>query len=177
MLRESLEVCARSIRDVVLAATGISVSVGVSSERTFARDLHKDHTVERELLRLCVSVTSALPDAEPRTRSITVRVRDPDFITRQSSHTLPDPVETEHAVYAVALPLLRGLRRRQRAGVRLLGVALSGLVERDVPAQLGLFAGVDEVESDRHRALAHVVDDLRDRFGRSAVLPGRVLER
>ena len=177
MLRESLEVCARSIRDVVLAATGISVSVGVSSERTFARDLHEDHTVERELLRLCVSVTSALPDAEPRTRSITVRVRDPDFTTRQSSHTLSDPVETEHAVYAVALPLLRGLRRRQRAGVRLLGVALSGLVERDVPAQLGLFAGVDEVESDRHRALARVVDDLRDRFGRSAVLPGRVLER
>ena len=149
----------------------------VSSERTFARDLHEDHTLERQLLRLCVSVTSALRDAEARTCSITVKVRDPDFTTRQSSHTLPDPVETEHAVYAVALPLLHELRRRQRAGVRLLGVALSGLVERDVPAQLGLFAGVDEVESDRDRALARVVDDLRNRFGRSAVLPGRVLER
>ena len=43
-----------------------SVSVGVSSERTFARYLHEDHTVERELLRLCVSVTSALPDAKAR---------------------------------------------------------------------------------------------------------------
>jgi hypothetical protein len=33
------------------------------------------------------------------------------------------------------------------------------------------------VESDRDRMLARVVDDLRDRFGREAVLPGRVLER
>ena len=78
---------------------------------------------------------------------------------------------------AVALPLLRELRQRRRTPVRLLGVGLSGLIERDTPAQLGLFPGSDPVESDRDRMLARVVDDLRDRFGRSAVLPGRVLER
>ena len=133
--------------------------------------------MERELLRLCVSATAALRKADLRTRTVTVKLRDSDFKTRQSGHTLPDPVETDHAVYAVALPLLRELRQRRRTPVRLLGVGLSGLIERDAPAQIGLFPGSDPVESDRDRTLARVVDDLRHRFGRGAVLPGRVLER
>ena len=148
----------------------------VSSEHTFAHDLVDDHTVERELMRLCVSATTHLRGADARARTITVKLRDADFTTRSSAHTLPDPVETDHAVYAVALSLLRELRRKRRAPVRLLGVGLSGLVDRDVPAQLVLFPRSDPVESDRDRALARVVDDLRGRFGREAVLPGRVLE-
>ena len=153
----------------------------ISSERTFGQDLMEDREVERQLLRLCVSVTSGLRDEALRARTITLKLRDGDFATRQSSHTVPDPIETDHAVYAVALPLLRELRRRRRTGVRLLGVALSGLIDRDdateTEAQLALFAGGDALESDRDRTLARVVDDLRDRFGRDAVQPGRVLER
>jgi DNA polymerase-4 len=148
----------------------------VSTERTFGRDLHADQDVERELLRICVSVSSALREGDLRARTITVKLRDADFRTRQAAHSLPDAVETDHAVYAVALPLLRELRARRRVGVRLMGVALSGLVEREAPSQLGLFSGDDPLESDRDRVLARVVDDLRDRFGRGAVLPGRVLE-
>lgn len=153
----------------------------VSSERTFGRDLTEDGDVERELLRLCVSAGSALREEGLRARTVTVKLRDGDFTTRQAGHTVPDPIETDQAVYAVALPLARELRRRRRTGVRLLGVALSGLLERegvsDAEAQLGLFPAVAALESDRDRALARVVDDLRDRFGRGAVLPGRVLER
>ena len=153
----------------------------VSSERTFGEDLTDDREVETELLRLCVSVTSALREESLRARTITVKLRDGDFTTRQAAHTVPDPVETDHAVYSVALPLVRELRRRRRTGVRLLGVALSGLLERDdaaeATAQLGLFPTLAALESDRDRTLARVVDDLRDRFGRGAVLPGRVLEK
>ena len=148
----------------------------VSSERTFGSDLEDDRSIERELLRICVDVTSALREGDLQTRTITVKLRDADFTTRQSGHTLPDPVETDHAVYAVALPLLRELRARRRRGVRLIGVGLSSLVEREAPRQLGLFTNEDPLESDRDRTLARVVDDLRDRFGSRALLPGRVLE-
>ena len=148
----------------------------VSSERTFSQDLDDDQSIERELLRLCVSATTGLRNADLRARTVTVKLRDFDFTTRTSGHTLPDPVETDHAVFAVALSLLRELRGKRRAPVRLLGVGLSGLVDRDIPSQLGLFPGSGPVESDRDRTLARVVDDLRGRFGRAAVLPGRVLE-
>jgi len=86
----------------------------VSSWRTFARDLEGDRTVEREILRLCVSATEALRTTDLRTRTVTVKIRDADFTTRQSDHTLPNPVETDQAVYAVTLPLLRELRQRRR---------------------------------------------------------------
>jgi DNA polymerase-4 len=149
----------------------------VSTERTFGQDLRGDAEVERELLRICVAVTSALRTADLKARTITVKLRDQDFTTRQAGHTLPDAVETDHAVFAVALPLLRELRATRRTGVRLIGVGLTGLVEREAPHQLGLFPGDDPLESDRDRALARVLDDLRGRFGRRAVLPGRVLEQ
>lgn len=153
----------------------------VSSERTFGEDLQHDRDVERELLRLCVSATAGLREEGLRARTVTVKLRDGDFTMRQTAHTVPDPIETDQAVFAVTLPLVRELRRRRRTGVRLLGVALSGLLERDDAAeaevQLALFPALAALESDRDRALARVVDDLRDRFGRSAVVPGRVLER
>src|SRR5690606_16911617 len=79
----------------------------VSSERTFGVDLHDEREIERELLRLCVSAGSALREAGLRARTVTVKLRDPDFRTRQAGHTLPDAVETDHALYAVALPLVR----------------------------------------------------------------------
>ena len=148
----------------------------VSSERTFAKDLTDDETLERELLRLCVSSTAHLRADDLRARTVTVKLRDADFTTRSSSHTLTDPVETDQAVYAVAVSLLRELRKKRRCPARLLGVGLSGLTPADAPSQLALFGEDDPVESDRARTIARVVDDLRERFGRSAVLPGRVLE-
>jgi DNA polymerase-4 len=61
----------------------------ISSENTFLRDLDDDVGVERELLRLVVSVSSSLRRQELRSRTITVKIRDDDFTTRQSAHTLP----------------------------------------------------------------------------------------
>lgn len=148
----------------------------VSSERTFHRDLTGDEAIERELLRLTVSVAGALRTKGLRARTITVKLRAPDFTTRQRSLTVGEPVESESAIFSVARDLLSELRRRKRTGVRLLGVGLSSLEEGDTPRQLALFddgPAVAESEKDRH--LARTVDSLRARFGRDAVLPGRIV--
>jgi DNA polymerase-4 len=147
----------------------------VSSERTFATDLREDGRLERELLRLVVSVTGALRSKALRARTITVKLRDQDFTTRQRSHTLAEPVEAEGPVFAVARDLLRELRAKRRTGARLLGVGLSGLIERDAPDQLPLFGDDGRSESERERRLARTVDGLRERFGHDALVPGGVL--
>ena len=149
----------------------------VSNERTFGRDLESDQEVERQLVRLGGSVARTLRSNGLRARTVTVKIRDSDFKTRQASHTLPDAVESDAAVLSVARGLLGELRRKRRDGVRLLGVALSGLVDADRPFQLGLFDEMANRETERDRTLSRVLDDLRDRFGDDAVLPARILPR
>jgi DNA polymerase-4 len=149
----------------------------ISNERTFGEDLHTDAEVERQLVRLGGLVARTLRSKGLRARTVTVKIRDSDFKTRQASHTLPDAVESDAAVLSVARGLLRELRARRRAGVRLLGVGLSSLVDADRPSQLGLFEEATGSETVRDRTLSRVLDDLRDRFGDDAVLPARILRR
>jgi DNA polymerase-4 len=153
------------------------VRKSISSERTFSRDLQDDEELERRLLRLAGSVGGTLRSKGFRARTVTVKLRDSDFRTRQHSRTLPEPVASDHGIWEVARTLFRELRSERGLAIRLIGVGLSSLVEDDAPLQLGLFAG-DEVpwETERDRAVSRAVDRLRDRFGDAAVQPGRILE-
>lgn len=176
---------ARWLRDRMLGIDPAPINTrdprkSVSSERTFAADLHDDDRLDRELLRLVVSVTGTLRAKWLRARTVTVKLRTPDFTTRQRAHTFPDPVESETAVFAVARELLRDLRgdaRRRHNAARLLGVGLTNLSERDAPDQLALFAEAGRSETDRDRALARTVDRVRARFGHDAIVPGRIAPR
>ena len=73
--------------------------------------------------------------------------------------------------------LLAKLRQGHPGGVRLLGVSLSGFTDRHGVEQLALFSGERQLETDRDRQLARVVDKLRERFGSKAILPGRTLPK
>jgi len=148
----------------------------ISSERTFGSDLLEDEVMERELLRLTGSVGTTLRRKGLRGRTITVKIRDQDFRTRQASHTLPDAIESDSHLFSVARQLFRELRKKRRLGVRLLGVGVSSLVRAEDLPQFDLFGEGDTGETPRHRRVSRMMDDLRDRFGDDAVLPGRMLE-
>jgi DNA polymerase-4 len=148
----------------------------ISSERTFGSDLSDDQALERELLRLTGSVGVTLRRKGLKGRTVTVKIRDDDFKTRQASHTLPDPVETDSTIFSLARGLFKELRRKRRKGVRLLGVGISSLVDGGGPPQLDLFRAGGPMEPERNRVLSRVLDDLRVRFGDEAVFPGTMLE-
>jgi DNA polymerase-4 len=154
-------------------------------EDTFPTDLHDEPAIERELQRLAHRVAADLRGDGLRARTVTVKIRDADFVTRQAGRTLADGIESDRAVADVARALLRRLRRARRVGVRLLGVTLSGLEGEAEPAedQLALFdaatapaSAEPPVETERDRALSRAVDALRARYGHRAVLPGTLLE-
>jgi DNA polymerase-4 len=148
----------------------------ISAERTFYHDLSDDDDLERRLLELVGSVAATLREQGLRARTVTVKLRDADFTTRQHGRSVPEPVESDTAVYEVARSLLRELRSRRRAAARLIGVGLSGLSDPHEPRQLALFEERATVtERERDRAVSHAVDELRQRFGRRAVRPGRLL--
>jgi DNA polymerase IV len=149
----------------------------ISSERTFSRDIDSDDELGRRLLELSGSVAATLRRKSRRARTVTVKLRDFDFQTRQHSRTIADAIESDSAVFDVAKSLLAEMRTERRVAVRLLGVGLSGLVEANEPKQLGLFREPVAGETERERQLSRAVDVVRARFGHEAMMPGRVLDR
>lgn len=165
----------------------------ISRDETFPRDLHTDAELERELWRLVVRAASDLRQAGLEARTVTVRLRDADFTTRQASRTVATPISSERAIGALAMELLRRLRRARRVGARLVGVGLSGFGEPGQAVQLPLFEdtlgmrGVPDaaapapvpppapLDPGRERALAATLDEVRRRFGRSAIVPGALV--
>ena len=151
------------------------VRKSISSERTFSRDIDDDEELARRLLKLTVSVTGTLRDRGLLARTVTVKIRDHDFRTRQRSHTVPEPVESDRVVFPVARQMLADLRRQRRTGARLLGIGVSNLHEGPPPRQMVLFEGGEPRETEQDRALNRAVDGLRSRFGRDVVLPGGIV--
>ena len=150
---------------------------GMSREDTFDRDIADDATLEVELQRLAVRVVADLRADGLRARTITIKLRENDFTTRNASRTLDVPVSTERAVFTTARQLFRKLRLKRRRPVRLLGVTLSQLDDGDIAEQLSLLPAVmpAATETPRDRALAKALDRVRARFGAGAVQPASLI--
>ncbi len=149
----------------------------VSSERTFFEDLRDDEEIERRLLALCCSVGRQLRAQELRARTVTVKLRDHDWKTRQAGSTLPEGIETDRGLFQAAVSLLRELRARRRAPARLVGVAASNLVRQADGQQAAMFGNDGGKETEKDRDAARAADLVRARYGRSALAPARVLEK
>lgn len=150
----------------------------ISSERTFSEDLDRDEDLDHRLLELATSVAATLRSMGVRSRTVTVKLRDYDFTTRQHSRTLSEPVESNQAIIDVARSLLTELRTDRRVPARLLGVGLSGLTDSNQRTQLALFEGTEgPQESERDRDLSRVVDRLADRFGYGTVVSGGLIRQ
>jgi DNA polymerase-4 len=106
-------------------------SIGV--EETFASDLVDGPRLSGELDVLVARTVRRLVAAEHSGRTVTVKVRLHDFRTLSRSATLPAPTDDAAVLRRTARRLLAEVD--VTGGVRLLGVAVSGLAD-DVQAEL-----------------------------------------
>ncbi len=142
----------------------------VSRDETFATDLDDDGALAAKLLALADRASADVREAGLIARTVTVKLRDADFTTRQASRTLADAVQSDRAVYAVAHELLTRLRAARRVPARLLGVALSQLVRAGREGQLSLLESAgNTLETDRDRVISRVIDEVREKFGPDAL--------
>jgi len=150
----------------------------ISRDETFPVDIDEDDELARELLALVTRAATDLRADGLTARTITVRLRDRDFKTRQASRTLKAPVISDRVILEVARALLAKLRAARRIPARLLGVGLSSLTVDASATQLALFETRDgkTEETDRDRVLAHAVDRVRARFGDKGLLPARLID-
>ena len=145
----------------------------ISRDETFDTDLHDDVLLEGELTVLVSRAGADLRADALEARTITVRIRDADFRTRQASRTVDEALASDRALFAIARELLRKLRTDRHVPARLLGVGLSNFTAPPAK-QLGLFdAPRAPMESAKDRELSRAVDAVRARFGRDAIGAGR----
>jgi DNA polymerase-4 len=135
----------------------------IGHEETYPQDLHELADLERELVRLCDAVSARLRRHGTGARTLTLKVRFAGFHTVTRSTTLASAVDTGPELVDELRPLLRSLD--VAVGVRLLGVSTSNFAERS--QQLSLLTG----HSDEPVRSAAAIDEIRDRFGASAIGP------
>ena len=137
----------------------------VGHEETFALDKYKDEELNKELSRIVDAVASRLRKSEKLGRTITVKLRTPDFVTKSKSRTLPNATNTSAEILGAARDLLGEMDASK--GVRLLGVSVSNLQDSEV-RQLQL----DEHEQSLWGKVDEAIDGIRERFGGDAIGPG-----
>jgi DNA polymerase-4 len=142
----------------------------VSRDETFATDLDDDDALAARLLTLADRASADVREAGLVARTVTVKLRDADFTTRQASRTLTDAVQSDRVVYAVARELLTRLRAARRVPARLLGVALSQFVRAVGEGQLSLLESAGStLETERDRVISRMIDEVREKFGPDAL--------
>ena len=139
----------------------------VSVEETFDADIGDPQRIRSEFRRLADRLGSRLRRAGLSGRTVTIKVRTPDFKTVTRSVTSPDPTNVDRDLFLTALDLFDGIDKDSRP-VRLLGIAVSQLAETSDATQLVTDRDVRWSEVDR------AVDAIRERFGRDSVGPVRL---
>jgi DNA polymerase-4 len=111
----------------------------LGAEDTFPDDLRERGAMEAEIARLAGHVAEQLAARGLAGRTVTLKVRYPDFRTVTRSHTTERPRSKAEELTARAVALL-GRTEADARGARLLGVTVSALEEDGGgPEQLGLF--------------------------------------
>jgi DNA polymerase IV len=104
-----------------------SETVSISAEETFPRDVADRERLHEELRRLSELVAQRLAVAGQTGRTVTTKVRYPDFSIRSRSTSLAVGIDDAERIWELACGLLDRALADRPGALRLVGVAVSGL--------------------------------------------------
>jgi len=142
----------------------------IGAQRALGRTPRSWDALDVVVVALVDRLTRRLRAARRACRTVLIRLRFEDFSRATRSHTLSQATAQTRTILATARTLLMTAAPKiERRGLTLVGVALTSL-EDNPGAQLSF-------PLDRQRALDATVDDLRDRFGPTAITRAVLLGR
>lgn len=144
----------------------------VSNERTFERDLLERDEIRAAVLHVASVVGRRLRKKGLKGATVTLKVKYDACHGRTAQHALARATDDERVFGPAAVALLDELWS-PGMHVRLIGVGISGFGPERAE-QMGLFASGSGPTRDLS-ALGRVTDQLKDRFGETAVSLGRDL--
>ncbi len=144
----------------------------VGAQRALGRRPKEMADIDAALAGLVDRVARRMRKAEREGRTVTLRLRFDDFTRATRSHTLPRPTARTDRLLVVARSLLDvAAPMISERGCTLVGVAVSGF-DADTGVQLELPFGEPDTTS-----LDLALDDVRERYGSSAVLRASLVKR
>lgn len=143
----------------------------VSCETTFNVDLSGFETLATELLALSERLSDRLKAKHLCGDTVTLKLKSAGFRLRTRARQLMIPTQLANVLYETGLQLLA--REIDGTAFRLIGIGVSGLGQAsgDDPADLV------EPAIARKAAAERAMDRVRSRFGRDAVVRGKLYQR
>jgi DNA polymerase IV len=141
-----------------------------SQQETFGHDIAEFAEIERIVKRMVDELLPKIREDGKRVRTMTVKVRYPDFTQESHARSLATGTDLEAPFYPLVAPLLRAAWRRKRP-LRLVSVRFSNV--EDGAMQLEMFGEADE----KRRRLATVLDRLNQRGRATVVQHGHQLKK
>ena len=123
-------------------------------------------------MTLSEKVGRRLRKARRQARVIAIKLRYDDFVTVNRQRSLGSGIDGDTTIYESARALLNAALRERNRPVRLIGVGVSGLNERE-----GQLALLDEVAEPDDSVVSGAIDKIRERYGDEAIARGRVTAR
>lgn len=142
------------------------VRKSVSQENTFRHDVTERDVLVEEIKLQSQGVAQSLQEKGQRARTVTLKLRRPDFSTVTRSRTLDVATDEAATIAGVAIQLFDQEWRRGEP-VRLIGVRAGNLVDQ-AAVQLRLF----DREDQRLAQLEQTITEIRTRFGNDAIHHG-----
>lgn len=142
----------------------------ISQETTFAQDVTDAETLRRVVQEQAEAVSVRLRRNGIAARTVSLKLRWPDFTTLSRQTTVEQPLDTSREIARMALALLAAHRPPTKP-VRLIGVGVSNL--GPPVRQLSIFdLPTDPAEAAKAEQLNAAVQALRKRFGDDAIKRG-----
>jgi DNA polymerase IV len=150
----------------------------ISQETTFVTDVADGESLRRIVIEQAEQVARRLRREEMAARTVTLKLRWPDFTTLTRQMTGEQPVASAEEIARLALQLLTDNRPASQP-VRLIGVGVSGLgpaAGQMSIRQMNIWdLPTDPAEQAKADRLNDAVQALRKRFGEDAVRRGSAL--
>lgn len=173
---------------------------GIGNSTTLASDARTTAEARQVLLALSEQVASRLRKAHQLAQTVTVEIKYNTFQSCSRQTQLSTPAATSGILYEYGCRLFDELWNG--TPIRLLGLRTSKLLPEDTPVQLSLFdsglllsdgpieqtensgitpaapaAAVRHIDAEKQKKLEQAMDQIREKFGRDAVMRGSLLKK
>jgi len=145
----------------------------IGHETTFSEDVNDKEILVKVLLDLAQDVGWRLRRAGLKGKTVTLKIRFPDFKTITRSRTLFDETYRDDIIYKEAVQLFYKNFSGEQS-IRLMGITMSGLAqENQVKKQISLFTD----EQDKSQELYQALDKINTKYGRKTVTRARLIKK